>query len=137
MWLGLAVLLATLARILIPVLQSRRDPVSRSLVFRMGVHPTGPGNAWTGQDRIASGLLGLLTAGICFGIAAMAGAWSSRLQAGTTADMVASGIVFMTGIGGLLAAVSGLIDLARAPFTRPWRWKGVEPHAVRPEHQQP
>ena len=118
MWLIISVGLAVAFRILYPVLKSRRDPVSKALVFQFGVRPSGPGGAWTRRDRALSGLLSWLTAAACIGIVTIA----TRIDAGamnlSTTSYVAIGAMIIFSIFALLAVIRGLVDLVRAPFTK-------------------
>src|SRR5262245_33184975 len=118
MWLIVSVGLAIAFRILYPVLKSRRDPVSKALVFHFGVRPSGPGGAWTRRDRAVSGLLSLLTAGACVGIVVIAARIDAHAMNLSTTSYVATGATVVFSLLALLAVISGLVDLVRAPFTK-------------------
>ena len=119
MWLLIALGLAVAFRILLPILRARRDPLSKTLVFEFGVRPSGPGGRWTRRDRVYSGLLSVFTAAACIGIAFVAGRIEEHTQNLSTANYVATGVMFVSFLLALLAAVRGLADFVRAPFTKP------------------
>jgi len=118
MWLLIAIGLAVAFRILLPILKARRDPLSRSLVFELGVRPSGPGGLWTRRDRALSGGLSLLTAAACVGVAFVAERIEEHTQNLSTANYVATGAMFVFFLLALLAVVRGLADLIRAPFVK-------------------
>jgi hypothetical protein len=118
MWLFVALGLAVAFRILLPILRSRRDPLSKTLVFQFGVRPSGPDGHWTRRDRAMSGLLSLLTAGICIGAAFVAERIEVHTQNMSTANYVATGFMFLFFLLAFLALIRGLADLIRAPFTK-------------------
>ena len=118
MWLLVALGLAVAFRILLPILRSRRDPLSKTLVFEFGVRPSGPGGLWTRRDRTMSGLLSLLTAGVCTGAAFLAERIEEHTQNMSTANYVASGFMLLLLLLALLTLIRGLADLIRAPFTK-------------------
>ena len=118
MWLIMSVGLAIAFRILYPVLKTRRDPVSKALVYQFGVRPSGPGGAWTRRDRAMSGLLSLLTAGACIGIVTIAARIDARAMNRSATSYVAIGAMVMFSVFALLAVIRGLVDLVRTPFTK-------------------
>ena len=119
MWLILAIALAVAVRILLPILRARRDPLSKTLVFNFGVRPSGPGETWTRRDRAWSGVLSLLTAAVCVGIVVVVERITQHTKNLSTANYVATGAMFVFFLFALLAAIRGLADLLRAPFTKP------------------
>lgn len=81
MWLLMALGLAVVVRIMLPVWRARGDPLSRTLTFEIGVRPSGPNGSWTGRDHLRNGLLGLLNTAICVGLAMVAGRIEDRTMA--------------------------------------------------------
>ena len=118
MWLIMSVGLAIAFRALYPALKTRRDPVSKALVFQFGVRPSGPGGAWTRRDRAMSGLLSLLTAAACIGIVTIAARIDARAVNLSTTSYVTIGAALVFSIFALLALIRGVVDLVRAPFTK-------------------
>ncbi|SRR6266576_5253032 len=118
MWLLVALGLAVAFRILYPVLKARRDPISKALVFQLGVRPTGPGGSWTRRDRALSGLLSLLTGAGCVAVVIVAGRIGEHALNLSTASYVATGVMVVFAMFALLAVIRGLADLVRAPFAK-------------------
>ena len=119
MWLIFSLALAVAFRVLYPVLKARRDPVSQALVFEFGVRPTGPNGSWTRRDRALSGGLSLLSAACCVGVTLLAARIGEHAMNMSTTSYVATGVMFVFAFLALLAFIRGVIDLVRAPFTKP------------------
>ncbi len=118
MWLLMALGAAVVVRIMLP---GRRDPLSKTLTFEIGVNPSGPNGTWTGRDHLRNGLLGLLNTAICVGLAMAASRIEDRAMNLSTKSYVAGGAMFVFGFLAVLLFVQAVLDLARAPFTKPWK----------------
>ncbi len=123
MWLLVAIGLAIAARILLQVLRPRRDPLGKALASEFGLRPGTPAGQQAGSDRALNGLLSLLTAATCVGIALLAGrvaAWAAWAHGLGAPYYVASGMLVLFALLGLLAFIRAVTELAHAPVTEPW-----------------
>lgn len=121
MWLLAALGAAVLVRTMLPVWRARRDPLSKALVFEIGVRPSGPNNTWTGRDHLRNGLLGLLNTAICVGLTLVTSNIGEPAMNLSTKSYVFTGASFVFGFLALLLFVQAALELARAPFTKPWK----------------
>ena len=121
MWLLMALGAAVVVRIMLPVWRARRDPLSKALVFEIGVRPSGPNGTWTGRDHLRNGLLGLLNTAICVGLTLGASRIADRAMNLSTKSYVASGAMVVFGGLALLLFIQTVLELARAPFTKQWK----------------
>jgi hypothetical protein len=126
MLLVMALGAAVVVRIMLPVWRARGDPLSKAFVFEIGVRPSGPNGTWTGRDHLRNGLLGLLNTAICVGLSMAALRIEDRAMNLSTKSYIAGGAMFVFGFLALLLLIQAVLELSRAPFTKPWK---VEPGA--------
>jgi hypothetical protein len=121
MWLLAALGAAVLVRTMLPVWRARRDPLSKALLFEIGVRPSGPNNTWTGRDHLRNGLLGLLNTAICVGLTLVTSNIGEHAMNLSTKSYVFTGASFVFGFLALLLFVQAVLELSRAPLTKPWK----------------
>ena len=116
--LGIALFAAIALRILIPRWQKQPPNKAAALATRQfGARPTGPNGRWTRGDRLrgagwsATAALGLAA------VAWVGGAIGEHTANGSTANMVASGVLFLGAIGLVMALIMAMIHLFAAAFT--------------------
>ena len=112
---------AVVVRIMLPVWRSKRDPLSKTLTFEIGVKPSGPSDTWTGRDHLRNGLLGLLNTAICVGLMLVTSNIGEHAMNLSTKSYIFTGASFVFGVLALLLFVQAALELARAPFTKPWK----------------
>jgi|SRR5690349_5499161 len=112
---------AVVVRIMLPVWRSKRDPLSKTLTFEIGVKPSGPNDTWTGRDHLRNGLLGLLNTAICVGLMLVTSNIGEHAMNLSTKSYIFTGASFVFGVLALLLFVQAALELARAPFTKPWK----------------
>lgn len=121
MWLLAALAAAVLVRTMLPVWRARRDPLSKAFVLEIGVKPSGPNGTWTGRDHLRNGLLGLLNTAICVGLTLVTSNIGEHAMNLSTKSYIAGGAMFVFGFLALLLFVQAVLELSRAPFTKPWK----------------
>jgi hypothetical protein len=108
-------------------------PISRWLLHEFGVRRGTTNNPPTRVDRLWRALAAAATAVVCLGVAERAITLTERFPAYATSSYVLTGIAIFAGMFGLLASLSTVIELARAPFSPPKTQRTpVAPRADRP-----
>ena len=107
-------------RILLTALRrGPQTPFSQALLFEFSVRsrasdqpPTRRDRLWTGVGRILSALVALAA-----GVGSMT--WADHFPNLSTTNHVLSGVGFVLVIVGVVVALSGLVEIIRAPFAAP------------------
>ena len=118
--LGLAIVAAIALRILIPRWQKHPPNRAAATVVRpLGVHPTGPNGSWTRGDQLRAAGFSATVAIVCAAVVWLGAEIEQHVQNGSTAESVATGLLFVGMIGFVLAILMAAISLAKAALARP------------------
>ncbi len=116
-----------LARVLTDLLKRHPDAsLSRWLLYEVGVRRGTINRPPTKVDRIWRAGASAATAAVCLGIAVGAIGLTERVPNFSTSSYVLTGIAVFGAMFGFMAALSTIIELARAPFSpsaRPEDWR--------------
>ena len=107
---------AVAARVLLATLRrSQQTTVTRALLFEFARRRTADGPP-SRTDRLWTGAASLITAAACIGAGAGFMSWADHFDVLSTSNHVLSGIGFVLVFLGALVALSGVLELIRAPF---------------------
>jgi hypothetical protein len=106
------ILLATLRR-------NPQSPFNRALLFEFSVRRHASDHLPSRRDRLWTGVARLLSSTIVLAPGVGLMAWADRFPNLSTTNQVLSGVGFVLVIVGVLVALSGIVELVRAPFAAP------------------
>jgi hypothetical protein len=108
---------AVAARMLLASLRkSPQRPFSRALLFEFSVRKGSSDRPLSRRERVWTGVARVLSALACLGAGAAIMTWADRFPNLSTTNHVLSGIGFVLVMLAILVALSGVIELVRAPF---------------------
>jgi hypothetical protein len=107
---------AVAARVLLATMRrGEQTTLTKALLFEFARRRTAQGPP-SRADRLWTGAGSLITAAACIGAGAGFMTWADRFDVLSTSNHVLAGIGFVLVFLGALVALSGLLELIRAPF---------------------
>jgi hypothetical protein len=104
------------ARVILATLRRREQTtLTKALLFEFAVRRTAAGPP-SRRDRLWTGVASILTAAACIAAGAGLITWADHFPNLSTSNHILSGLGFVLAILGTLVALSGLLELLRAPF---------------------
>ena len=104
------------ARVILATLRGgEQTTLTKAILFEFAVRRASAGPP-SRKDRLWTGVASMFTAAACIAGAAGLITWADHFPNLSTSNHILSGVGFVLAILGILVALSGLLELLRAPF---------------------